>query len=460
VTRIAIELRTTFRSLRARNFRLYLAGLAVSATGTWIHIVASAWLVLRLTGSGVALGLEMTFAFAPILLFGAWGGVVADRFDKRRVLLATQSVLAALSATLGALTAAGVVRVWMIYAISFAVGLATAVDHPTRQSFVPEMVGTRAVSNAVSLNSAVFTGTRVVGPAIGAAIIAAVGIAPGFFVDAASYLAVVASLAVMRAGELHPAERPAGAGGLRAGLRYAWRARELRLPLLLMAVLFSFSFNFVVILPLLARRAFEGGPATYGGLLSVMGAGSFAAALVLARRPSPSVRLLGLAGVGVGVFGVAAALAPSLAWEWGALIGLGFAAIAFMITGNTTLQLNADPKMRGRVMSLYSVVFLGSTPIGAPLAGWIAEHLGPRVALGAGGIIAVAASIVAVRVVRRRPLADRPVADPERIPRGERAPEPAEPWRTPAEPWRTHTEPWRTPADAADPDSAERTMTA
>ena len=446
MTRVGAELRTTFRSLRARNFRLYLAGLAVSATGTWIHIVASAWLVLRLTGSGVALGLEMMFAFAPITLFGAWGGVIADRFDKRRVLLATQSTLAALSGALGALTAAGVVRVWMIYAISFAVGLATAIDHPTRQSFVPEMVGTRAVSNAVSLNSAVFTGTRVVGPAIGAAIIAAVGIAPGFFVDAVSYLAVVGSLILMRASDLQPADRRAGGGGLRVGLRYAWRTRELRLPLLLMAVLFSFSFNFVVILPLLAQRTFGGGPATYGGLLSVMGAGSFAAALALARRPSPSVRLLGVAGIGVGGFGLAAALAPSLALEWGALAGLGFAAIAFMITGNTTLQLTADARMRGRVMSLYSVVFLGSTPIGAPLAGWIAEHLGPRLALGAGGVIAAAASVVALRVIARRPLAERAVADPERIRPREPAPEPAVPWAPPAE--------------APDPAMAERSLSA
>jgi MFS family permease len=408
MTRFVLEFRRTFSSLRTRNFRLYLAGLAVSATGTWIHIVASAWLVLRLTGSGVALGLELTFSFLPILLFGAWGGVVADRFEKRRVLLATQSALAAMSAALGVLTATGVVRLWMVYGISFAVGLVTAVDHPTRQSFVPEMVGRRAVTNAVSLNSAVFTGTRVLGPAVGAAIIAAVGIAPGFFVDAVSFLAVVAGLVLMRPAELQRAARPdRGAGGLRAGLCYAWETRELRLPLLLMAALFCFSFNFVVILPLMAERAFDGGAGTYGGLLSVMGAGSFVGALALANRPTPSTKLLGVAGVGLGTFSVGAAAAGTLGWEWACLAALGFSSISFMITGNTTLQLTARPSMRGRVMSLYSVVFLGSTPIGAPIAGWMAQHLGPRIALGAGGVVAIVGSLVALWVVRRAPLAER-----------------------------------------------------
>jgi MFS family permease len=397
--------RRTFSSLSSRNFRLYLAGLAISSTGIWIHTIASAWLVLRLTGSGVALGLELMFTFAPILVLGAWGGLVADRFDKRRVLIATQSALAALSSTLGVLAATGVVRLWMIYAVAVCVGVVTSVDHPTRQSFVPEMVGTSEVSNAVSLNSAVFTGTRIVGPAIGAALIGAVGIAPGFFVDGASYLAVVAGLLLMRRRDLRPAARAAaGRGGLRDGLRYVARTRELRLPLILMAILFTFSFNFVVLLPLMARRAFGGGAGTYGSLLSLMGLGSFLGALAFANRDRAGMKLLGGAGLALGAFSLVVAAAPTLGWAWALLVPLGLSSIAFMITGNTTLQLTAAPTMRGRVMSLYSIVFLGSTPIGAPLAGWMGQHLGPRIGLAAGGAVAAAASVMALWVVARHPV--------------------------------------------------------
>lgn len=406
---VVLAFHRTFHSLRSWNFRLYLAGLAISATGIWIHAVASAWLVLDLTGSGVALGLEMMFMFLPILFLGAWGGVVADRFDKRRVLLLTQSLFAALSTALGVLTATGVVRLWMVYAISFAVGIVTTVDHPTRQSFVPEMVARRDLTNAVSLNSAVFTGTRIVGPAIGAAVIAAVGIAPAFLLDGVSYLAVIGGLLLMRRRDLRPADRaPEGERGLREGLRYVARTRELRLPLVLMAVLFAFSFNFMVLLPLMANRAFAGGAGTYGSLLSVMGLGSFVGALVLAHRSSPGVRLMCAAGAAVGVFSLAAAVAPTLRWEWACVALLGFAAISFMIVGNTTLQLTSGPTMRGRVMSLYSVVFLGSTPIGAPIAGWIGQHLGPRVGLLAGGMVALLGSLITLWVVHRTRARDVP----------------------------------------------------
>ena len=406
---VVLAFHRTFHSLRSWNFRLYLAGLAVSATGIWIHAVASAWLVLDLTGSGVALGLEMMFMFGPILFLGAWGGVVADRFDKRRVLLLTQSLFAVLSTALGVLTATGVVRLWMVYAISFVVGIVTTVDHPTRQSFVPEMVGRRDLTNAVSLNSAVFTGTRIIGPAIGAAVIAAAGIAPAFLLDGASYLAVIGGLLLMRRRELRPAERaPEGERGLAEGLRYVASTRELRLPLVLMGVLFAFSFNFMVLLPLMADREFAGGAGTYGSLLSVMGLGSFVGALVLAHRSSPGIRLMGAAGAAVGIFSLAAALAPTLWWEWASVALLGFASISFMIVGNTTLQLTSEATMRGRVMSLYSVVFLGSTPIGAPIAGWIGQHLGPRVGLLAGGAVALLASLITLWVVHRTRLRDLP----------------------------------------------------
>jgi predicted MFS family arabinose efflux permease len=307
----------------------------------------------------------------------------------------------------------------MVYAISFLVGIVTTVDHPTRQSFVPEMVAKRDLTNAVSLNSAVFTGTRIVGPAIGAAVIAAVSIAPAFLLDGASYLAVIGGLLLMRRRELRPADRaPEGQRGLGEVLRYVSRTRELRLPLLLMAVLFAFSFNYMVLLPLMADRAFAGGASTYGSLLSVMGLGSFVGALVLAHRSSPGIRLMCSAGAAVGIFSLAAALAPTLGWEWASVALLGFASISFMIVGNTTLQLTTEATMRGRVMSLYSVVFLGSTPIGAPIAGWIGQHLGPRTGLLAGGMVALVASLITLWVLHRARVRDdaREVTDALAVP--------------------------------------------
>ncbi len=402
MTAVVLAFHRTFDSLRVRNFRIYLAGMAVSTTGIWIHTVASAWLVLRLTGDGVALGVLLALEFLPILVLGAFGGVIADRFDKRRTLVVTQSAFAALSALLGALVAFEVVQLWIVYAVALAQGIVTAVDHPTRQAFVPEIVGKRHLTNAVSLNSAVFTGTRIVGPAIGAAIVATAGIAPGYLIDGASYLAVVASLLLMDTSQLRPAERaPEGERGVRDGFRYVWRTRELRLPLLLMGVLFTFSFNWFVFMPLLAERTFAGDARTYGWILSMMGVGSFVGALVLAHRARPGQRLLALAAVAVGVASIAVGLAPTLGSALAIVVFLGLASIAFMITGNTTLQLTADPVMRGRVMSLYSVIFLGSTPIGAPIAGWVGEHLGARTGLALGGAIAVAGGVVALWALRR-----------------------------------------------------------
>jgi len=390
VTQVVTALHRTFHSLRARNFRLYLLGLGISATGGWIQTVASAWLVLRITGSGTALGLELAFSFLPILLVGPWGGVVADRVDKRRLLLLTQSCFALLALSLGMLTATGIVELWMIYALSLFTGLVHAFDHPTRQSFVSEMVARRDLTNAVSLNSAVFTGARVLGPAIAALVIASIDVAPAFFLNAGSYLAVLASLRWMRTEELRPSPSSShGERGLLDGFRYVWATRAIRLPLAVMAVLFTLSFNFFVLLPLMARREFDGGAGTYGTMLSVMGLGSFAGALLFANRARSGARLMLLAGIAVGVAGVGAGIAPTLGWEMTALVPLGFAMIAFMIAGNTTLQLTTSPEMRGRVMSLYSVVFLGSTPIGAPIAGWIGQHLGARIGLVAGGAVAL-----------------------------------------------------------------------
>lgn len=388
----------TFRALRVRNFRLFIEGQLLSSVGTWMQWVAAPWLVLQLTDSGVALGIDTALGALPILLFGAWGGVLADRFDNRRILIWTQSLYAALALVLFALDATEVVRVWHVYLLSFLTGIVGAADMPTRQAFFLEMVGPEDLTNAMSLNTATFTGSRIVGPVIAGAMIGTVGTAPVFLVNAVTYLAVVVALLAMRTSELHPRERAARARGqVREALRYVRRTPELALPLALMAVVFTLSFNFSVLVPLLAVRAFHGDASTFGGLLALMGVGSLVAALVMASRSSSSTptRLAWFA-IALGLASLLLALAPSLALSWPVVPLVGAAAIAFMITGNSTLQLRSAEGFRGRVMALYTVVFIGSTPVGGPIAGVVGEHLGPRIGLGGGAVIAVLAGLWAL----------------------------------------------------------------
>lgn len=402
MTALEIAFRRTFHSLRSRNFRLYLFGQVVSVTGTWMQSVASIWLVLKITGSGVDLGVVTALQFAPMLVLGAWGGLIADRFDKRHVLIGTQAAFALLALLLGIFTAAGSITLAMVYWLSLGQGVVTAVDMPARQSFVVEMVGPDDLTNAVGLNSAVMTGTRIAGPALAAILILALGIAPVFIVNAVSYVAVIGALAAIRAADLHRENEPRrGPGALREGFRYVWNTPELRSPLALMAVLFALSFNFSVLLPLLAKRSFHGGAGTFGSLLSAMGVGSFLGALVMAHRSTPSRRLMAIAALAFGVLSIGAAAAPTLLLEMAAMFLVGFSGIWFMVNGNSTLQLTSVPEMRGRVMALYGMVFLGTTPIGAPLAGWMAERFGPRIGLGAGGAMAAVAAGVALWLLAR-----------------------------------------------------------
>jgi len=392
--------RTTFQSLlQTPSFRRYFIGQGFSLTGTWIQQVASAWLVLQLTGSAVALGVQVALAFLPTLLLGAWGGIVADRLDRRKVLLATQSAFAVLAITLGLLVAFDVVVLWMVFTLSFLQGLVTAVDNPTRQSFYADMVRPKDLPNAISLNSALVTGTRILGPAIAGGLIATVGLASCFLLNGISYIAVLISLhAIRQQISVRPAvKHDEGQGGVLEGLRYVRRTPGLFGPLVLMAVLFTFSFNFSVLLPLLARETFGGGPGTFGWMMSLAGLGSLLGSLVLAHRSRPGLKLLGAAAVALGVMSIVVAWAPTFKIVALASIPLGSAMIAFMITGNATLQLRTDPAMRGRVMALFSVVFLGSTPIGAPIAGWLAQQFGPQVAISIGGTIAIVAGSIALR---------------------------------------------------------------
>lgn len=391
----------TFRSLRIRNYRLYFFGQIVSFTGTWVQSVAQMWLVLEITGSGFDLGLVTALQFAPMLVFGAWGGVIADRFDKRRVLMATQSVGAALAVLLGTLAALDVLELWHVYAFALGLGLVTVVDNPTRQSFAVEMVGPDELSNAIGLNSAIFTSARMLGPALAGVLIGTVGVVVCFFVNAASYLAVIAALYAMNANDLRRAERAERRRGqVAAGLRYVWTRAELRTTLVLVAVIGTFAFNFRVLLPIMARDVFAGGAGTYGALAAAMGAGTVAGALIAAGRRRPTRPALVGSALAYAAFIVLAGLAPSFALEIAALVPMGAAGIAFLSTANAMMQLNATDSMRGRVMALYAVVFLGSTPIGSPLAGWLAEAIGVRATFMATAAVTLMAAAGAVRWAR------------------------------------------------------------
>lgn len=393
----------TFVSLRVRNYRLYFFGQIVSLTGTWMQSVAQAWLVLQITGSGVALGTTAALQFAPILVAGPWGGVIADRVDKRRLVIWTQAAAATLALTLGMLTLFDVVRLWTVFVLAFCLGIVNLVDMPTRQSFVFEMVGAEDLANAVSLNSVVVNGARVVGPAVAGLLIAYVGIAPCFLINAASYIAVIIGLLAMDPTNLRRAGRLArGPGQLRAGLRYAWSKPELRYPLLMMAVVGTLAYNFSVVLPLLVRETFKAGAKGYGVLFSVMGVGAVVGGLAIAARSRATRRLLGGASVALGLAIGLAAIAPNLTLVAAAMLPVGAASSAFIATSNALLQLGASSEMRGRVMALFSVVFLGTTPIGSPLVGWIAERFGPRSALGVAAVATVITGVAGLASARKQ----------------------------------------------------------
>jgi MFS family permease len=402
-------LRRTFSSVRtSRNFRLYLFGQFVSAAGTWMNFTASAWLVLRLTDDGVALGINTALLFLPMLLLGAWGGSLADRFDKRKILIGTQAAFAFLSLVLFALVWTDLVELWMVYVLSLLSGLVVAIDNPTRQSFYAEMVGVEHVTNAVSLNSAVFTGSRVIGPAVAGILIATAGIEWPFLLDAVSYLAVLVALMMMRPAEFHPQARTSREHGLvRAAFRYVWETDELRRPLVVMAIIFTVSMNFAVFVPLLAERTFDGNAGTFGLLSALAGVGSFFGAMTMATRADqPTMRRLGLWAVALGITLAVPGLAPSLPLAALSMIPLGFVVMAFMITGNTMLQLTARPEARGRVMALYGMVFLGSTPIGSPIAGWLGETFGARWGFVVSGLVASATGVALLALLRRHRAAE------------------------------------------------------
>jgi len=389
---LSAAVRRSFGSLSVPNYRRYFIGQLVSLSGNWMQMVAAVWLVLSLTGSGVAVGFVTALQFLPMLLFGAWGGLLADRIDKRRLLIATQVLMALPAIALLAVAAAGVVTPAMVYVAAFARGAVLAIDNPTRQSFVIELVGAERVVNAVSLNSVLVQTARVLGPALAGIMIATVGVVPCFALNALTFVAMVVALLAMDPAQLQtPPVAKRERGAIRAGLRYVRATPELAVPLALMALVGTFGFNFQVVLPLLATFSFEGGAGAYAALVTAMGVGSVAGALVTGARGRTGPRLIAAAALAFGGTALFAAAMPTLAFEVLALVGLGAAAVTFAAAVNSTLQLAVSPEMRGRVMALYSVVFIGTTPIGGPLAGWLAETYDPRVAL----LLAAAAGLIA-----------------------------------------------------------------
>ena len=396
-----------FRSLRVRNYRLYASGQLISLTGTWMQRVAQDWLVLELTNSGSALGLVTALQFGPSLILGLWGGVLADRLDKRKLLLVTQSSLALVALLLGLLDVSGVVRFWQVLVLAFLLGVVSAIDMPVRQSFAVEMVGKDDLTNAVAINSAIFNTGRILGPAVAGVMISAVGTGWAFIANALSSVAVITGLAMMRTAELHPAPHlERGKGQLVAGFRYVRRRADLMLALFLLFVIGTFGLNFQITTALMAKQVFHRSATGYGVLSTALAIGACAGAVLATRRRTrPSqLFLLGMATV-FSVLEVLSGLMPTFDLTALLLIPTGLAMLSFSNASNASVQLGVDPVMRGRVMSIYLIAFMGGTPLGAPLVGWLAETFGPRWGLVGGGLVCLAAvGGVSVIIARRRGL--------------------------------------------------------
>lgn len=391
-------LSVTFRSLRVRNYRLFASGQVISLSGTWAQRVAQDWLVLELShNSGLALGITTGLQFLPMLLFGLYGGVLADRYDKRTLLIGAQIAMGALALALGILDLAGLVALWQVYVLAFLLGLASVVDTPVRQAFVVEMVGPDDLPNAVSLNSATFNASRIVGPAVAGLAISSVGTAPVFLANAASYVAVVVGLVAIRRVELYGARRvPRARGQLREGLAYVRADPRLYVPIALVAVVGTFGLNFQITLALIAKQTFQLGAGSYGLLTAMLATGSLLGALLSARRSAPpSARVLFGSALAFGILEVLTGLAPTYVVMAALLVPTGAAVLTFTTTANSMVQLSSAAHMRGRVMALYVLVFLGGTPFGAPVIGAVAEALGPRSSLLIGGAVSAVAAAAA-----------------------------------------------------------------
>jgi MFS family permease len=402
MTRVLRAGRVTFAALSIPNYRRYYGGQSISLIGTWMQMTAQSWLVLTLTHSGAALGVIVALQTLPVLLLGPYGGVIADRVDKRRMMIALQSAMGVQALILGLLTVTGAVRVWEIGLLAAVLGFNNAFENPARQSFMMELVGPEHLRNAVSLNSVLVNAARSIGPAVGGILIATVGTGVCFLANAASFIAVVLSLTTLDASQLATVQpAPRARGQLREGLRYIRSTPALAVPLVMMAVAGCLTYEFQVSLPVMADRGLRVGATGFGFMTAAMGVGAVMGGLLVAARGRIGLRPLVLSALGFGTALSFATIAPSLPLELFALGVAGAGSIAFMSMGNSTLQLSSAPEMRGRVMSLWFVAFQGSTPIGGPLVGVTMTAFGARAGLGLGAAVALLVAFGGALAIRR-----------------------------------------------------------
>jgi MFS family permease len=403
-------LNRTFGSLRVRNFKLFFFSSLISFTGEWMQNMAEAWLILTLTHNGAAVGGTFAFRFAPVLLFGLWGGVLADRFDRRRLMVVTQSLAGVLAFALWAIVFYDVAEVWMIYGLAFALGLVTVFDHPAHHAFVEEMVGPEQMPNAVALSSAVSNSARITGPAIASVLISQFGVAWVFFVNGVSFIAVVAALVAMHRDELLPVHRHAEKPRIKEGLHYAWGIPEMRATIGILAVVGTLVCNFPTFLTLIAEKTFDAGAGTAGLLMTILGVGTVIGALAAAHRGRTSLRLVLGCGalLGASMLTTASAMAKPLFML--SLVPTGALAVFFGAVVNSHMQSLSVQAFRGRVMSIYSMLALGTTVFGGPFVGWISQTWTPRVAMGFAGL-ASATTALTLTAVRARRRALPPVGD-------------------------------------------------
>lgn len=395
-------LAATFASLRTRNYRLYFIGQSVSVTGNWMQKLAQAWLVLELTNSGAWLGITLAVQQLPTLVLTPWGGVLADRFSKRTILIVAAAASIVPSVLLGALALSGHINVWIVMGLALLGGIFDAFEKPARQSFPSEMVRPADLSNAVMLNNVIQDTGKVAGPAVAGFLIAEVGLPYTFFINAASFVTVIAGLMLMRSNELtSPEYETRRVGQLRAGLAYVRATPKLLGPLALLASVGLLAYNFQVLLPLLGRETFQGDARTAGYLLGAFGAGSVIGGLALAGVLTASIGRMISAALVLAVLFVATGMAPNLATAIGAVFVLGAGSVVFKSLASTWLQLTAEPAMRGRVLSLLVVAIAGTTPVGAPLMGWLVEHIGTRATFVLAGVGTAIAAVVTYAYMRR-----------------------------------------------------------
>jgi MFS family permease len=408
--------RRTFESLGVRNYRLYFIGQTISLCGTWMQGVAMALLVLRLTQSGTVLGLVVALQFAPMLFLTPYGGLLAGRFSKRKMLIITQSAAGILALTLGVLVATGSVRLWMVYVLALGLGVVNALDNPVRQTFVHELVGHSLLGNAVTLNSIIVNLSRVIGPALAGLVAAQFGLAPCFIINGLSFGAVLACLFMMRDAELLKAQRvPPAKGQLREGFSYAWKTPIVRDVLIMMTIVGTLSYEFMVSLPLLAHITFHGSEAAVDGevalLMAVMGVGAVVGGLVTAGKRTGAMAALAVGAFGFGFAMLLVAVSPTLLWAAAGMAVVGYFSVSFTALTNTILQTKSAPRMRGRVMALWAMAFMGTTVFGGPAIGWIGQNVGPRWSLALGAAASVAAGFVGLRSARASAtvVADMPI---------------------------------------------------